>query len=57
LVTTEQNHKLYLKLLHRFAENHQQFTAQFAEALHSDDPQAASRCAHSFKCLKQSCLF
>jgi hypothetical protein len=40
LVTTEQNHKLYLKLLHRFAENPQQFTAQFAEALHSDDPQA-----------------
>jgi hypothetical protein len=39
LVTTEQNHKLYLKRLHRFAENNQQFTAQFAEALHSDDPQ------------------
>jgi two-component system, sensor histidine kinase and response regulator len=49
LATTEQNHKLYLKLLHRFAENNQQFTTQFAEALHSDDPQAASRCAHSLR--------
>jgi PAS domain S-box-containing protein len=49
LVTTEQNVKLYLKLLQRFSESNQNFAAQFAAALQSDDPHAASRCAHSLR--------
>ncbi len=49
LITTDQNVTLYLKLLRRFADNNQHFGEDFAQALQSADPQAASRCAHSLR--------
>jgi|GEM_PF-321503 len=49
LITTDQNVTLYLKLLRRFAQSNQQFAEEFAMALQSTDPQAASRCAHSLR--------
>jgi len=49
LATTQNNSKLYFKLLQRFAKSNQDFLQQFNQALNDTDPTAATRCAHTIK--------
>jgi CheY-like chemotaxis protein len=49
LATTQGNRKLYRKLLIKFRDNEADFVEQFREAQVSDDPEAATRCAHTLK--------
>jgi polar amino acid transport system substrate-binding protein len=49
LLTTQQNEKLYLKLLRRFRDNYTDFAVMFDTELHSDDETAAERTAHTLK--------
>ncbi len=49
LQTTQNNEKLYRKLLLRFKQGYATFEADFSLALDSDDPQAAERMAHTLK--------
>jgi two-component system sensor histidine kinase/response regulator len=41
--------RLYRKILQMFRDNNADFSEQFRKAQASDDPQAATRCAHSLK--------
>ena len=49
LAITQDNEKLYLKLLKKFRESQKDFEAMFNNALHDDDPHAAERVAHTLK--------
>ncbi len=49
LLTTQNNPALYRKLLLRFYDSHQDFEQQFQEARQDEDPNAATRLAHSLK--------
>ncbi|MBF0280434.1 MAG: PAS domain S-box protein [SAR324 cluster bacterium] len=53
LAITQNNQKLYRKLLIKFRENQSDFEEQFLSAAFSnidkDDPEAATRCAHTLK--------
>ena len=49
LATTQNNHKLYRKLLTKFRDNQSNFEHNFRNAQQDNDPQAAIRCAHSLK--------
>ncbi len=49
LATTQGNHKLYRKLLLKFRDSETDFVEQFRKAQIDDDPQAASRHAHTLK--------
>ncbi|MCF7979231.1 MAG: PAS domain S-box protein [Chromatiaceae bacterium] len=51
LAITQHNQTLYLRLLRRFAETQADFAADFAaaQAARAEDPDAATRCAHSLK--------
>ena len=49
LATTQQNHKLYRKLLTKFCDNQRNFEAEFRKARTDDDSTAATRCAHTLK--------
>ena len=49
LATCQENHKLYRKLLLKFNQSESDFIDQFHQAQRDDDPEAASRCAHSLK--------
>ncbi|MBF0280802.1 MAG: transporter substrate-binding domain-containing protein [SAR324 cluster bacterium] len=47
--TTQNNHKLYRKLLIKFRDNQRDFQSNFHKAQQDSDPQAATRCAHTLK--------
>ena len=49
LAITQNNHKLYRKLLIKFRDKQKDFEEDFRNALQDDDPQAATRCAHTLK--------
>ena len=49
LATTQGKRKLYRKLLIKFRDSEADFVEQFREAQTSDDPEAATRCAHTLK--------
>jgi signal transduction histidine kinase/DNA-binding response OmpR family regulator/HPt (histidine-containing phosphotransfer) domain-containing protein len=49
LTTTQNNFKLYRKLLTKFRDNHRDFEDSFRAAEKEDDPDAATRCAHTLK--------
>ncbi len=49
LRSTRQNENLYRRLLVHFRDNHAGFEAEFEAARHSDDGEAATRCAHTLK--------
>ncbi|MBF0280433.1 MAG: response regulator [SAR324 cluster bacterium] len=49
LAITQQNYKLYRKLLIKFHENQSDFEEKFRKAQKDDDPEAATRCAHTLK--------
>ncbi|MBF0280438.1 MAG: response regulator [SAR324 cluster bacterium] len=54
LAITQGNQKLYRRLLIKFRDNQQNFESQFLEAAFNrkildDDPEAATRCAHTLK--------
>ncbi len=49
LRSTRQNQNLYRRLLLRFRDSHAGFEAEFEAARHSDDGEAATRCAHTLK--------
>lgn len=49
LATTQGKRKLYQKLLIKFRDSEADFIEQFREAQTSDDPEAATRCAHTLK--------
>jgi signal transduction histidine kinase/DNA-binding response OmpR family regulator/HPt (histidine-containing phosphotransfer) domain-containing protein len=49
LATCQGNRTLYQKLLIKFRHGQADFVEQFREAQQSDDPQAATRCAHTLK--------
>ena len=49
LVITQGNTALYRKLLVKFRENYALFSSEFKDARKSDDPQAATRLAHTLK--------
>ncbi len=49
LATCQGNRKLYQKLLIKFLHAEADFVEQFREAQQSEDPQAATRCAHTLK--------
>ncbi|MBF0280894.1 MAG: response regulator [SAR324 cluster bacterium] len=49
LATTQNNHKLYRKLLLKFRDNQRDFKTNFRKAQQENDPQAATRCAHTLK--------
>jgi signal transduction histidine kinase/CheY-like chemotaxis protein len=49
LATCQGNRKLYQKILIKFRHGEANFVEQFREAQQSDDPQAATRCAHTLK--------
>lgn len=49
LAITQNNPRLYHKLLTKFRDSQCGFAEQFAAACVSDDPQAATRCAHTLK--------
>ena len=49
LAITQNNSQLYQRLLVKFRASQSDFAAQFAAAQSSDDPEAATRCAHTLK--------
>ncbi len=49
LARTQNNKRLYLKLLNRFVKGQQEFGDRFVRALDDTDPQAAEREAHTLK--------
>ncbi|MEG3637829.1 transporter substrate-binding domain-containing protein [Magnetococcus sp. PR-3] len=49
LATTQDNHKLYRRLLAKFLDKQADFEANFKQALSSEDPVAATREAHTLK--------
>ena len=49
LATTQGKRKLYRKLLIKFRDSEADFVEQFREAQTSNDPEAATRCAHTLK--------
>jgi len=49
LAATQGNSKLYRKLLLKFADSQADFEVAFKQAQESDDPEAATRCAHTLK--------
>jgi len=49
LATTQNNSKLYRKLLIKFAQSQEDFELQFRQALTDSDKQAPTRCAHTLK--------
>ncbi|AFL73229.1 PAS domain S-box [Thiocystis violascens DSM 198] len=49
LAITQHNPTLYRRLLLKFRESQRDFAAQFAAARMDDDPEGATRCAHSLK--------
>jgi|GEM_PF-507378 len=49
LNTTQNNLKLYRRLLVKFYDSQSDFEAQYRLAETSDDPEAATRCAHTLK--------
>ncbi|NOQ47016.1 MAG: response regulator, partial [Desulfobulbaceae bacterium] len=49
LATCQGNRKLYQKLLIKVLHGEADFVEQFREAQQSEDPQAATRCAHTLK--------
>ncbi len=49
LTTTQNNHKLYRKLLLKFRESEADFAEQFRQAITGDDMEAARRYAHTLK--------
>ncbi|MBV5308213.1 PAS domain S-box protein [Chromatium okenii] len=49
LAITQNNAQLYQRLLVKFHASQSDFAAQFAAAQSSDDPEAATRCAHTLK--------
>ncbi|MEG3638022.1 PAS domain S-box protein [Magnetococcus sp. PR-3] len=49
LATTQNNPKLYRRLLGKFLDNQEDFEQQFRHACQQDDPQEPTRCAHTLK--------
>jgi PAS domain S-box-containing protein len=49
LLTTQNNKKLYMKLLNRFAASYQHFEEDFESSKHSEDKEALTRWAHTLK--------
>lgn len=49
LATTQDNKKLYLKLLKRFETSHKNFESEFKDAYDSGDIETATRIAHTLK--------
>ncbi|MBF0290383.1 MAG: response regulator, partial [SAR324 cluster bacterium] len=49
LATTQNNHRLYRKLLTKFRDNQRDFKDNFRKAQQDYDPQATTRCAHTLK--------
>ena len=49
LATTQENLKLYRRLLGKFRDSQRDFEAAFHAALADEDPAAAERCAHTLK--------
>jgi two-component system, sensor histidine kinase and response regulator len=49
LAISQNDPRLYLKLLHRFRESQSDFAVRFAAARLDPDPEAATRCAHTLK--------
>jgi two-component system, sensor histidine kinase and response regulator len=49
LATTQQNYKLYRKLLMKFRSNQLNFEENFRKAQTDNDSEAATRCAHTLK--------
>ena len=49
MAITQGNEALYRKLLIKFRNTQKDFRKQFQEALHDEDPEAATRCAHTLK--------
>ena len=47
LAVTQNNHKLYRKLLNKFSDNQKDFEAMFLQAQRDSDPDSAARCAHT----------
>lgn len=49
LAITQNNLKLYLRLLNKFSCSESDFEKRFIAALHSNDPKEKTRCAHTLK--------